>query len=66
MLSRAKRRYPKLTNDDRIRTWLNGSDVGRITDRDWQRLRRMIRAVREEERRRPTEPNSPDQKGGTE
>lgn len=51
------RQYSKLTNDDRIRTWLNGSDVGRITDRDWQRLRRMIRAVREEERRRPTLPN---------
>lgn len=39
-----------MTDDDRLRLWLNGADTKRISEADWQRLRLVLADVRAEER----------------
>jgi hypothetical protein len=43
-----------MTDEDRIRQWFNGceSPMWRMSDRDWQRLKRVLRAARAAERKK--------------
>lgn len=42
-----------MSDEDRLRRWLNASDsVARISVTDWNRLKRMLREVRADERKK--------------